>query len=639
MIRSIIKLAKYYRYAGNIKSLNNIFQEEYFRKNGYKSYNDIPENKRIELNNYIQEKSKEIEDKLKKDLKNNIQYISWFYDIIKSKEKDLENDYKEVINTILEFNKIKNSLNLSKEEKNIQNYKTFSDLQKFVVNFKEENKQYNKIDFPLIYSNSKYNLYKIDKSNKEKFQELYGKDGFNVAWCVVDKDLSYFTGYLKEYGDYYILWLTKNKKPFALFHNGSSQFKDIHNHELEDDSNEVLDGLSNGCKPTNFEEDLKYYKIPLIKYKNPDISDSELFVKLNPNAKLNSDGTIDVNGNINSLNLKHFVKDGKLTIKFNQVNGEFYCSNLGLISLEGCPKYVNGNFYCSNNQLINLKYSPRHVKAGFFCFKNKLTSLSECPQKINSTFDCSYNNLTNLKNSPKYIGIDFNCSNNNLTNLEGCPEYVGNNFYGSNNKLISLNIIPKTINGCMYFVNNDLNDESYAKLFVINNKKATLNQNNTIDYNGNITSTKLKYFIKNGELIVKFNKVSGMFICYNMNLTSLKGCPKEVDGSFDCSSNQLTSLEGCPKYVGKYFDCSNNKLTSLQYSPNIINDDFNCSENQLTSLQYCPTNVQGIFVCSYNNITDLNYFPQKCKSLYISNNPIEITDDIRKQFDYKIIDK
>ena len=377
MIKSIIKLAKYYRYAGNIKSLNNIFQEEYFENNGYRNYHDVSENKKFELNEYIKSRSKEIEDKLKKDLKNNSQYISWFYDIIKSKEKNLD-DYKEIINIILEFNKIKNSLNLTKEEKNIQNYKSFDELHNFIINFKEENKKYNKVDFPLIYSNSKYNLYKIDKEDKEKFQDLYGKNGYNLAWCVADKNQSYFDDLVKI--GYYILWLTKNNKPFALFHDGSHQFKDIHNHELEDDSKEVLDGLLNGCKLTNFASDLKYYKIPLIKYQNPNTNDTELFLESYEKSKLNSDGSIDVNDDVHSLNLKYFVKDGKLTIKFNQVNGEFYCNNLKLISLEGCPKIVNGSFDCSNNKLINLKGCPEYIKNDCHCENNIINTLKYVPE-------------------------------------------------------------------------------------------------------------------------------------------------------------------------------------------------------------------------------------------------------------------
>ena len=649
MIRSIIRLAKYYRYAGNIKSLNNIFQEEYFENNGYRNYHDVSENKKFELNEYIKSRSKEIEDKLKKDLKNNSQYISWFYDIIKSKEKSLD-DYKEIINIILEFNKIKNSLNLTKDEKNIQNYKTF------VINFKEKNKKYNKIDFPLIYSNSKYNLYKITEKEKDEFQDLYGKDGFNVAWCVVDKDLSYFTGYLKEYGDYYILWLTKNKKPFALFHNGSSQFKDIHNHELKDDSKEVLDGLSNGCKPTNFEEDLKYYQIPLIKYKNPDISDSELFVKLNPNAKLNSYGSIDVNGNINSSNLKHFVKDGKLIIKFNKVNGEFYCSNLELTSLLGCPKIVKVRFDCSHNNLTSLKGCPKYVGGNFNCSYNKLTNLDYFPRKINGElyhygnnfpielhskifcitykksilnsdetidyngniiveqlgcfvlnnkltikfnkvngdFNCSYLGLTSLEGCPEYVEGNFDCSYNHLTSLEGCPKHVGGIFDCSYNELINLDELPKEIKGDIYLSNNNFSIESHPKIFCIKNKKATLNSDGTIDVNDDVHSLNLKYFVKDGKLTIKFNQVNGEFYCNNLKLISLEGCPKIVNGSFDCSNNKLINLKGCPEYIKNDCHCENNIINTLKY------------------------------------------VPEFCFNLYLAYNPIKITDEMKEEFNYPI---
>ena len=48
------------------------------------------------------------------------------------------------------------------------------------------------------------------------------------------------------------------------------------------------------------------------------------------------------------------------------------------------------------------------------------------------------------------------------------------------------------------------------------------------------------------------------FSCYNDQLTSLEGSPKEVRGSFSCSDNKLTSLEGSPKEVGGDFYCHNN---------------------------------------------------------------------------------
>jgi len=45
---------------------------------------------------------------------------------------------------------------------------------------------------------------------------------------------------------------------------------------------------------------------------------------------------------------------------------------------------------------------------------------------------------------------------------------------------------------------------------------------------------------------------------------------KKVTGNFWCDGNELTSLKGCPKEVGDSFSCTNNKLTSLEHKPEII---------------------------------------------------------------------
>ena len=59
------------------------------------------------------------------------------------------------------------------------------------------------------------------------------------------------------------------------------------------------------------------------------------------NYSINPDGSIDVNGDVIIVNKNLY----KLPLKFNKVNGNFYCSYNKLTSLEGCPKYVGGNFY------------------------------------------------------------------------------------------------------------------------------------------------------------------------------------------------------------------------------------------------------------------------------------------------------
>ncbi len=57
------------------------------------------------------------------------------------------------------------------------------------------------------------------------------------------------------------------------------------------------------------------------------------------NYTINPDGSIDVNGYV-YLSNKGLTK---LPLKFNKVNGDFYCGYNQLKTLEGCPKEVNGD--------------------------------------------------------------------------------------------------------------------------------------------------------------------------------------------------------------------------------------------------------------------------------------------------------
>jgi hypothetical protein len=130
------------------------------------------------------------------------------------------------------------------------------------------------------------------------------------------------------------------------------------------------------------------------------------------NYTINSDGSIDVDGNIN-LNYKSLYK---LPLKFNRVSGWFDCTGNHLTSLEGCPKYVGSGFSCSTN---------------------KLTNLEGCPNYVGRKFMCCYNDLTSLEGCPSYIGSDFDCSNTNITSLEGCP-YIRGEFEFDNTPISSL---------------------------------------------------------------------------------------------------------------------------------------------------------------------------------------------------------
>ena len=107
----------------------------------------------------------------------------------------------------------------------------------------------------------------------------------------------------------------------------------------------------------------------------------------------NADGSIDVDGDVDlfNLNLK------KLPLKFNKVNGGFYCSNNKLTSIEGAPKHVNRSF---------------------MCYGNKLTSLQGAPQYVGISFDCSFNMLTSLDGAPLHVGDTFRCHDNAIDFIE-----------------------------------------------------------------------------------------------------------------------------------------------------------------------------------------------------------------------------
>jgi hypothetical protein len=133
----------------------------------------------------------------------------------------------------------------------------------------------------------------------------------------------------------------------------------------------------------------------------------------------------------------------------------------------------------------------------------------------------------------------------------------------------------------------------------------TVNSDGTVDVDGDV------YLNQSGleKLPLKFGKVSGHFICYSNQLTSLEGAPREVGGGFYCWRNQLTSLEGAPYEVGSIFNCSENQLTSLEGGPKEVGGNFNCENNKLTSLEGGPKEVGGNFYCSYNNLIGLEGAP------------------------------
>lgn len=105
------------------------------------------------------------------------------------------------------------------------------------------------------------------------------------------------------------------------------------------------------------------------------------------NYTINSDGTVDVDGDV-SFSHKKLTK---LPLKFKSVSGNFYCHSNSLTSLEGAPSNVGGSFYCSNNNLTSLKGAPSSVGGYFYCNRNRLISLEGAPSNVGSGFYCDDN--------------------------------------------------------------------------------------------------------------------------------------------------------------------------------------------------------------------------------------------------------
>lgn len=107
-------------------------------------------------------------------------------------------------------------------------------------------------------------------------------------------------------------------------------------------------------------------------------------------------------------------------------------------------------------------------------------------------------------------------------------------------------------------------------------RKFKINPDLTVDVFEEVdfTGTKLD------SLPIQFNIVHGNFLCHEVGLITLKGCPKLVKGDFDCSYNKLTDLIGAPKTINGYFYCNSNNLKTLTGSPKYVQGDYKCTDNK-----------------------------------------------------------
>lgn len=194
---------------------------------------------------------------------------------------------------------------------------------------------------------------------------------------------------------------------------------------------------------------------------------------------------------------------------------------------------------------------------------------------------------------------------------------------------------------------------------LVEENKMFNNSDGSYDIDGNIHIPNMN-ITSLEDLPYVIDSIDGSFICFDNNLTTLKGCPKEINrsflhrGNFNCSDNKLTSLEGCPNIIEGIFNCSQNKLTNLKYIkeihssfdcsrnyltsleglPEIINGYLSVYDNNLTSLEGCPKKIDGNFICSWNMLTSLEGCPEEVSHDFViqnmKHNVVFKEEDIRK---------
>lgn len=156
---------------------------------------------------------------------------------------------------------------------------------------------------------------------------------------------------------------------------------------------------------------------------------------------------IDEQGRVSVVGDLEIYKEHQITkfgVKFYQIEGSFYCDNVGLETLEGSPDIIGGTFDCSRN--VNLKTldgAPREVHGPFRANNCGLVSLMGGPERTGDyiVYD---NHMDDLKGAPATTG-DFHAHRCGLTSLEGAPRKVFGEFKINGNKITSLVGAPESV--------------------------------------------------------------------------------------------------------------------------------------------------------------------------------------------------
>jgi hypothetical protein len=398
-----------------------------------------------------QEQYDEILDSLPEKLE---KYAGWIGRNINNTEASINH----IIDLLNWFDNNKSKL----DEKDINKYTVYSlqsTFNKVGVSKSQQQKEIKGEGAKLIIETDEYLLYEIYSYEASCYY------GSGTKWCITGKNPNNPNGGSQSwdiygrYGAKFMFLIKKNGDMDDVYYKIAIAYTDKDNvryilaafNALDKQINKstlksITKSVNNNWDYTYFQNKKWFGDVPI------DIMSTENILEkiVKGTYTIQSDGTVDVKGNVN-LNKTNLTK---LPVKFGRVTGYFSCSDNQLTSLEGAPQLVSGGFYCYYNQLSSLEGAPQSVGGGFYCYYNQLSSLEGAPQSVGGDFDCSDNQLTSLEGAPQSVGGSFICNDNNLTSLDGAPKSVGDSFYCNYNQLTSLEGAPQSVGGYFDCSNN-----------------------------------------------------------------------------------------------------------------------------------------------------------------------------------------
>jgi len=161
----------------------------------------------------------------------NEEFAIWIAKMIDKRSIIPEEDDNQVIETLEEFKKIKNSPNVPDEYKDINRYETYGDLAESIDNL--SGKKSKRQEVRDITSTSVKTVYEEDgvkvlEISSPEAMTHYAKD---TKWCV--EDITWARKYIREDGGpYHLVFIDEERK--VLIHEGSHQIKDPYDRPLSD---------------------------------------------------------------------------------------------------------------------------------------------------------------------------------------------------------------------------------------------------------------------------------------------------------------------------------------------------------------------------------------------------------------------